>query len=541
MHRIITSFLPAGTSSRWGGSCHRQRAGALGRRALSVVESLEPRLLLYAWTTVYLPPQNTIGHTKTAMATDAVGNVYAAGIVEHVLADGSTTSGGVVDEKLSGKSDWQTIEDLSNVSLAFTSFDALAVDRAGNLYVGGNTRTGSLVLERPAGQTTFSTVDQVADVAVSGLAVDSAGDVYAVGRRSTTGSFYDNDHWIVRKRVAGQSAFATVDDAFPSDVGASGPAGVTIVAGGAAAGIYVAGFTREIPNPVETDHWRVRKSVDGGKTWSTVDDYLGPAGTGSEASAVCSDPAGILYVVGMAVVSTTQHWIVRKSVDGGASWTTDDDYQRPNHGNGPMAVAADAAGNVYVAGGYGIVRSNAGGSWATVDNFPEADYWSLAIDAGGTLYVGGIDFIGTPIPPTWIVRSSPGPASSKVTLDFNYLLVLAQHYGGPGAFATGDLNNDGTVGFDDLLILAQRYGQTISPMDPATGPAVAADVAAASFPSAAVPAPSTADDTHRGRRHIVVVMQTPSEYNLRYDRRSHRPGIGARSVHAHSSAPQRRY
>jgi len=46
---------------------------------------------------------------------------------------------------------------------------------------------------------------------------------------------------------------------------------------------------------------------------------------------------------------------------------------------------------------------------------------------------------------------------------FDDLLVLAQHYGGPGTLADGDFNNDGNVGFDDLLILAQHYGQGATP------------------------------------------------------------------------------
>jgi len=45
-------------------------------------------------------------------------------------------------------------------------------------------------------------------------------------------------------------------------------------------------------------------------------------------------------------------------------------------------------------------------------------------------------------------------------VDFNDLLILAQHYGQPGTFPQGDLNGDGTVGFDDLLIIAQNYGHT---------------------------------------------------------------------------------
>lgn len=48
------------------------------------------------------------------------------------------------------------------------------------------------------------------------------------------------------------------------------------------------------------------------------------------------------------------------------------------------------------------------------------------------------------------------------SVDFNDLLVVAQHYGINGAtYSTGDLNWDGLVNFNDLLAMAQRYGNVL--------------------------------------------------------------------------------
>ena len=76
-------------------------------------------------------------------------------------------------------------------------------------------------------------------------------------------------------------------------------------------------------------------------------------------------------------------------------------------------------------------------------------------------------------------RAAAGPVFgdvlvSSVNLDFSYLLVLAQHFGSSGTFATGDLNDDGQVNFSDLLLLAQNYGRTLAAADPAGNFAAAA-------------------------------------------------------------------
>ena len=53
-----------------------------------------------------------------------------------------------------------------------------------------------------------------------------------------------------------------------------------------------------------------------------------------------------------------------------------------------------------------------------------------------------------------------GDANDDGAVNFQDLLILAQHYNKPGGLAEGDFNDDGAIGFDDLLILAQHYGQT---------------------------------------------------------------------------------
>jgi hypothetical protein len=369
--------------------------------------------------------------TKTAyayaMAADPAGNVYAAG----GAADAAGVLHGTVREKLSGSANWTTIADLNYPAGQGTWFNGLAMDAAGDLYVSGGTNSAHwLVLERPAGQSTFSVVGDFQGGYADGLAVDAAGNLFAVGPMPATSSGQEN--WVVRRRAAGQSAFTTVDS-FVYTPGASNvPNGVTAITSGPNAGVYVAGYSSR--------HWLVRKSTDGGNTWALVDDFkYDPASNApSGAFGLTADPAGNLYVVGRGqkgkvtggtakkpTYTYTSHWLVRGSSNGGASWSLDDDYELSSAANlvtQAYAAGTDAAGNVYAAGkatdatgtNHSIVRSNAGGSWATVDDYQAAagkaaQAYGFAADSSGNLYVGGQaqDSAGSL---HWFVRSAAGPA-----------------------------------------------------------------------------------------------------------------------------------
>lgn len=388
--------------------------------------------MLSAWGTVdnfQLPGQISSG--LGAMATDAAGNVYAAGSVA------TTSKQGIVREKLSGSSTWTTIED-SNLggSLAFNS---IAIDQAGDIYVGGTSNYNSsnsidnhwIVLERPAGGSSFSIVDSydtsgLSGAGVSGLAIDGAGNVFAVGQTNTTTTTGKGKnavtkteyYWTVRKQAGGQGAFTTVDNYQSTTSSADTPTCATAITSGASAALYVAGYGGSTG-----EDWLVRKSTDAGATWSVVDSFQYASTYGSHAFAVAGDGAGDVYVVGNGNSASSAHWLVRESPNGGASWSTVDDYQLSA---GAIAAAesvgTDLAGNVYVvgaandgAGAHTIIRTNASGSWATVDDYQlvagkPASSHGFTVDPSGNLYAGGIaqDSTGAL---HWIVRSAAGPTA----------------------------------------------------------------------------------------------------------------------------------
>src|SRR5205085_748080 len=111
------------------------------------------------------------------------------------------------------------------------------------------------------------------------------------------------------------------------------------------------------------------------------------------------------------------------------SWNVDNELlpSATIHFAVPRGVCADLAGNVYVTGyanegdthtPHVIIRSNAGGSWHTLDDYQpptgSAVLDSLAVDSDGRLFAGG-GVVGEIT--GWIIRSPMPPGLSPLNKD----------------------------------------------------------------------------------------------------------------------------
>jgi hypothetical protein len=324
------------------------------------------------------------------LAVAPSGILYAGGFGYDAAGYGH----GLVMSSADGGITWSApIDDFLYPGLSYTRYDGgLIADSSGNLYVAGRaygSGPGSrrFVRRSTDGGATWSIVDDVAvsnyafPEAGSTLAADAAGNIYVTV--PTVGT------WTVRKGVGGTS-FSTVDT-FPA--WSLGNANSVFVH--PSAGIFAAGSASGV--------WVVRRSLDGGATWSTVDTY----GSGATAYAIGTDAQGNIYVTGKTVErikgTTTSHWIVRRSGNGGGSWSTVDDFVLSASGNCiATGFACDSLGNLFVVGdanmnltpSHWIVRENPGGTggWRTVDDFPGgggARVQAIVADAMGTVFVGG--------------------------------------------------------------------------------------------------------------------------------------------------------
>jgi hypothetical protein len=127
----------------------------------------------------------------------------------------------------------------------------------------------------------------------------------------------------------------------------------------------------------------------------------------SRADVVTVDGSGNVYVCGNAsqkvrtggtdrkpIYTTIGHDLVRRSADGGATWTTE--KVTVTGGNGLItAMGTDPAGNVYITAPDNLqMRSVGGGGWVIADDFADlddAEAYGFTADSNGNLYVAGFD------------------------------------------------------------------------------------------------------------------------------------------------------
>lgn len=337
---------------------------------------------------------------------------------------------------------WQTVADFQCAPPA--TVEALAKDAAGHLYAAISTaeeegRMAAQIRRSTDGGTTWSVVDHLVAsnlglVQFRSLGVDKGGQVYAAGFRSDDQGQY---RWIVRQSGANGTNWSTVDEFALPGVQRTIAQALTVDADGR---ISVAGYgdaPSRAGQPQPRTRWLVRQSRDGGRTWTTLDDF--DYQFSAKATAILSTPNG-LFVAGMGWngnSDTAERWLVRKAATdlaGKLEWQTVDEFQlrNLNHPFGAQAqgLGMDEQGQLYAVGrGYAsgdggnsvhwVVRraSRAGTDWTLVDTFQlQAGNFASAIGvASGS--PGGVYVVGRATDPRsgshWIVRhSATGEAGS---------------------------------------------------------------------------------------------------------------------------------
>jgi hypothetical protein len=318
------------------------------------------------------------------------------------------------------QSTWETVDALTPwrgrdiVADSAGNFISLAIDNGANGTPGVVSTAVSVSADHGA---TWQTVGSIAGYAID-LAVAPDGALFATGNRSAT---------VTGRAFCWQSldhgATWTVSD--PS-VGLSTVLLVTDVAAGNTDAIYVSGTS--------SGHWMVRKGQRTltGITWSTVD-----SPTLSGIASICVRPGS----PGQPdeVLACGGGWTVRRSIDGGAMWTTVGMLGGTYSSGYATGAAVGADGAIYVTGmaaktiitqtkiGKKVVtttttesawltrRSETGGAtWADVDYVVNGRPNTIAVDAFGRVFAAG-ELTSTPL--TWLVRGCTDGGATWVTTD----------------------------------------------------------------------------------------------------------------------------
>jgi hypothetical protein len=330
------------------------------------------------------------------------GTIYASGTAD--VDNNLQWNGIVLGSSDNGATWWGPLDDFGSRSY-YTYGGVIASDAAGNLY------TASIVFGGPvgasdrwivrrstdggAGWTTIDDFDQGFDFSgntyPAAIGVDAAGNVYVAGQSYVPGNSPGTVRsvWTIRKGVGG-SSFSTVDAVADCEVN-----GLLVHP----AGIFAVGQVPVIVNGNLTTGWGVRRSTNGGATWSTIESFQLQRGLYSVAQAIGADVAGNIYVVGSGSVTikgkTTRHWLVRRSSDGGNSWSTVDDFLSSGGNAEARRFAVTSNGDLYAAGymdGQNILRKRAAGTatWVTVDVYP-FEARAIAANASGNVFLGGMN------------------------------------------------------------------------------------------------------------------------------------------------------
>jgi uncharacterized protein (TIGR03437 family) len=346
------------------------------------------------------PATNGLLHLPSGVAVDKSGVVYIAdtgdNIIRKVGTDGIiTTFAGDGYPGFYDKDDNTQDDILPNaIDSEFNKPADVAVDSSGNVYIADTinnvvrkvTPSGGITLFAGDASAGFKGDDGAATsagmIAPTALAIDSGGNVFIMSNGDGRIRKVDTKGIITTVAGNGVPGFS---DAGAGSAQFNFPTGVAVDGSGS---VFVA----------DSLNLRIRK-ISGGNVTSVagsgVFSYSGDNGPALNAqlanpAGVAADAAGNVYVADTAnnVVRRVSRDGVITNVAGNAQAGSGD-----NQLNAPQAVAVDAAGNLYIADTLnGRIRRVSGGSVTTIggtDNFFTPT--GVAVDAAGNVYVADLN------------------------------------------------------------------------------------------------------------------------------------------------------
>ncbi|MGE3974788.1 MAG: WD40/YVTN/BNR-like repeat-containing protein [Bdellovibrionales bacterium] len=171
---------------------------------------------------------------------------------------------------------------------------------------------------------TWQTIDDEPEGLSSSLAFDSKGNLYAAGVKYAANM---PSVLQVKKLARGTSTWKVIDR-FQYAGRHTGAINAFVDSKDR---VYAMGSGWE-NQEAQLRRWLIRRSNDGGQTWKLVDRYTLQEGAYAEAYQMVEDHKGRLFTVGYAMdLEKRYHAIIRMSVNGGKTWSTVSDYMGPDN------------------------------------------------------------------------------------------------------------------------------------------------------------------------------------------------------------------
>jgi hypothetical protein len=332
--------------------------------------------------------------SPVAIAVDANGNVYVTGN----SVDNTWTQGHESQDMFTlkynalGVEQWRRVENIpgSYSTNVHDRVGDLAVDAAGNVYLGGYTSTDHVtgydlfaikystsgVREWLSRYTTYDSDEGMF------ISLDGSGNVYVAGK----GGYSITDFLIVKFNASGMQQWATLY------TGSSNVKLITDMETDASGNVYLTGYSAgpaaTSTNPI--DYITIKYNTSGTQQWLAR--YDGAAKI-DYARDLAIDASGNVYVTGWSEGATTNddYATVKYSATGAQLWAAR--YGGVNNGTTyeeAHAVGVDASGHVYVTGSAGILKYTPTGTRiATVAN----SGWTgrnLSVAGNGNVIVCGM-------------------------------------------------------------------------------------------------------------------------------------------------------
>jgi hypothetical protein len=155
----------------------------------------------------------------------------------------------------------------------------------------------------------------------------------------------------------------------------------------------------------------VYRSTDLGVTWQNVDNFVDSYG--ASAYSLAADFSGVIFATGNIDACPNNYSLVRRSADGGDTWSTVDQVE----GDGAIVVTTDPFGSVFAFGIYYAgnaafsscrVSRDGGATWADSQDLSHGTMWAGACDGAGNVYSASLEAVTklTAIRPTLTASKS---------------------------------------------------------------------------------------------------------------------------------------